>query len=100
MPRMVLATGLPGHARHNGSSPIAEWLRGPGHRWFQEVSRDSDILPGDLIGVRFGRAIHHVAIVLTSGRYVHALEGHGVVISPVMPAPLLRRVAAMWRVRP
>jgi cell wall-associated NlpC family hydrolase len=96
--RIDLPQGSPGWARHHGSSPIADWLDGMVR--FKRLDLAGDLLAGDVVGCRIGRAIHHLAIVLPGGRFAHALEGHGAVVVDCLPKSVDRRIAAAWRVQP
>jgi len=101
LPRVDLPNGSPAWARNHGTSPMVEWLDGDrGKAHFTRLDLPCDFLPGDVIGCRIGRAIHHVAIVLTGGRFAHALEGHGAVIVDALPKSVDKRIAAAWRVNP
>ncbi|MDR2673913.1 MAG: hypothetical protein LBC18_03360 [Opitutaceae bacterium] len=54
-------------------------------------------LPGDLYGLRSGRADHHLAIHLPDGNVTHALEHHGVVIHPASDENFQRRILYILR---
>lgn len=54
--------------------------------------------PGDILGCRLGRCVHHLALVLPAGRVIHAYQGHGAVIAPGLPQTWAARVVRAWRV--
>jgi hypothetical protein len=54
-------------------------------------------LPGDLYGLRSGRADHHLAIHLPHGDVTHALEHHGVVIHPASEPKFQARILYVLR---
>lgn len=54
-------------------------------------------LPGDLIGLRSGRADHHLASVDPWEHAVHAVEDAGVVRTPLNDAELMGRVLYVLR---
>lgn len=58
------------------------------------------LLPGDLLGFRIYRTIHHMGIVLPQAMFVHALDGMGTIISSLMDATWSSRLAAVWRPNP
>ena len=55
------------------------------------------ILPGDLLGFRIYRTIHHMGIALPQATFIHALEGTGTIISSLLDATWSSRLAAVWR---
>ena len=58
-----------------------------------------DVLPGDLLGFRIYRTIHHMGIVLgpTGQVFIHSLDGMGTIISSLLDATWSTRLAAVWR---
>jgi cell wall-associated NlpC family hydrolase len=52
-------------------------------------------MPGDILGIRVGRCVHHLCIALPSGRFVQALQPHGVTIQPL--AEIQSRIEVIYR---
>lgn len=86
--------GPPGHARFSKESIMEPWLE----KCPLFVRRDGVALveAGDLTGYRIGHAIHHLAIALPQNQIVHALDGLGVVITPLRDPTWSDRLAAVW----
>jgi cell wall-associated NlpC family hydrolase len=55
------------------------------------------VQPGDLLGFRIYRTVHHMGIALVGLRFVHALDGVGTNISSVSDATWSSRLAVVWR---
>jgi len=55
------------------------------------------ILAGDLVGFRIGRTVHHCAVALGSGQFIHAVETLGVCISHFSDPTWFGRLGALWR---
>jgi cell wall-associated NlpC family hydrolase len=55
------------------------------------------ILPGDLLGFRVGRCVHHLAIALRAGAIFHVVEPIGAVIGPTIPHRWEKRLERIWR---
>jgi cell wall-associated NlpC family hydrolase len=51
--------------------------------------------PGDILGIRVGRCVHHLCIALDGGRFVQALKPHGVTIQPI--AEISSRIEVIYR---
>jgi len=51
--------------------------------------------PGDILGIRVGRCVHHLCIALPDGRFVQALKPHGVTIQPL--AEIRTRIEVIYR---
>ncbi len=99
LPPFVVPIGDPGHARYSETSPMLDWLRGPGSVWFREANVDEDpLLPGDLLLLRVSHAPHHLALVLPEGRFVHVTSKQGVVIAPIVTR-WLKYLDTAWRPR-
>jgi len=60
---------------------------------------DSDTLasphPGDILGIRVGRCVHHLCVALDGGRFVQALQPHGVTIQSI--AEISSRIEVIYR---
>lgn len=101
LPRIEVPDGSVRWAAANTRSLIAEWFDGPGSQWFDGIeSLDwAAVQPGDLLGFRLGRTVHHLVIALPAGRWMHAIEGHGAVIVPEVPPRWRKRAERLWRPR-
>lgn len=90
------------HARFSTRSLMEEFLvRRPEmvrlHAQMLQHSGTPALLPGDLLGFRIYRTIHHMGIVLPLAMFVHALDGMGTIISSLLDATWASRLAAVWR---
>ena len=99
LPRFELPSAPPGWSRAQDRSLMEEWLDSEGLRWFTPMTIEVEREPGDLLGFRIGRCVHHLAIQLSGGRVATALEGVGAVILDAPPKPLAKRLARVWRPR-
>ena len=96
-PEVEIPDGSPLWSRAQDRSPMREWLdSGPGARWFTPVTV-AGVQPGDLLGFRIGRCVHHLAIALRGDRIVHATEGHGARVVDHIPDTWRRRLVVAWR---
>lgn len=94
---IAVPTGPPGWSRNNGDSIMEKWLDSDdGKKHFAPVEILA-IQPGDLIGFKAGRCVHHLAILLTQGRIVHCMADVGVRIAPNIPAAWKVRMPRAWR---
>lgn len=57
------------------------------------------LLPGDLLGLKIGRVIHHAGIYLggEQAEFVHAIQGYGVILNTLRDSTWLTRLAAIRR---
>lgn len=55
------------------------------------------VLPGDLLGFKLGRVIHHVGIVLEGTRFIHSIQTVGVTESDLRDPTWSTRLYAIWR---
>lgn len=78
------------HAKFSDRSYVVEFLDACPH-----FERARELAPGDLIGLRIGRCVHHLAIVLTQGVIIHAWNRTGVIEQPL--ADLVGRIGGIWR---
>lgn len=113
---ILFATGLPSFPVPRGS---AEWARANTESiietgldalpQFAHVNAPGEpvdmaaILPGDILGFRIGRCLHHVGIALPGGHFVHALRHAGAHISRLDDGAFLfdkggtPRLLRVWR---
>jgi len=83
-------------ARSNRDSLVLRFL--DGHPVFEQVV--DGLVPGDLLGFRINRTVHHVGIALDGRRFVHCVDLAGVQITTLEDATWGGRLAAVWRPRP
>lgn len=98
IPAVACPSGPPGWARSSNESLMEAWFGGPGAEWFVEVpviARE----PGDVLGCRFGRCVHHLGLLLPEGAVAHAVDGSGACIIPSVPPQWGRRLVKVWRVK-
>lgn len=93
----ALPNGDPAHARAGNTSPMLDWLRGPGARWFHAVPPPRLLDQGDLLVVRYGHVPHHLALMLPRGRVIHVSVRHGAQILPVLPKRFIGRIDHVFR---
>lgn len=60
----------------------------------------SDIVPGDLIGFKVGKCLHHVGVALPGGKFIHCMRGMSTLICPVSDPTFSSRLARLWRIKP
>ena len=97
---MDLPSAPTGWSRANTRSIIAEWLDGPGLRWFRPVGTphsEDGLEPGDVMLFKIGHAPHHVAMRLGEGRLISTMETVGTRIAPNMTRAWIRRLVRSWR---
>lgn len=80
------------HAKYSDQSLIEPWVEA--HPNFE---RARFFQPGNLLGFRLGKCLHHVGIQLDGQKFVHVVDGAGVIISTLADATWGGRVLAMWR---
>ncbi len=90
-------------ARYQSISLIEPWMdESP---LFQSIVPPAEpgslaaVEPGDFIAFKTGHAVHHVAIMLSGGSFVHVFGDHGLKIAPGMPDPYIKRIQRVWRVK-
>lgn len=84
-----------GYARFaRGESLVEKWIEGrPEFRLLEnEWSR-----PGDLLGFRLGKVVHHLGIYVWKGEFVHAMDHIGTVISGLDDGTWGSRLVRVWR---
>jgi hypothetical protein len=101
LPRIEVPDGSVRWAAANTRSLIVEWFDGPGAQYFDRMqSLDwSAVEPGDIVGFRLGRTLHHLALALPNGRWTHAAEGVGAVIVTEIPPAWRKRAERLWRIK-
>lgn len=62
---------------------------------FQQVDLES-IYPGALLVFALGRVTHHIGVALDERRFVHALQGPGVIISSLKEKSYSKRLREVW----
>jgi cell wall-associated NlpC family hydrolase len=82
------------HARFSKVSLVEGWM--DGRREFIRVAI-VDVRPGDLLGFRLARIVHHVGILLDAGEFVHVLDHVGCIVSALSDPTYSSRLAAAWR---
>lgn len=85
------------HARFNAHSLVEEFMAGlPGFQRFA-IAEIETVAPGDLLGFRLLRVIHHLGVCVWPGVFVHAIEHLGTTQSALADATWGKRLAAIWR---
>jgi cell wall-associated NlpC family hydrolase len=87
------------HARFGENSLADPFFDSMAER-FTQLPHDSEILPGDVLGFRIGRIVHHLGTALRNGRFIHALEGLGATVSTTEDATYRSRLTTIWRPAP
>lgn len=69
---------------------------------FQEIPQPalSDILPGDLLGFKIGKCLHHLGVALQNGRFIHCMRGTQTLIVMQSDPTFLTRLDKIWRIKP
>lgn len=94
--------GNPAAGSHGGPGLIEPWVDSRSE--FQRIKAwprtiDRMIIAGDLLGFRLGRelSVRHLAVALSSRRFIHAMQRLGVTINTLDDITWSRRLAAVWR---
>jgi cell wall-associated NlpC family hydrolase len=87
------------HARFGENSLADPFFKAMAER-FTQLPHDSEILPGDVLGFRIGRIVHHLGTALRNGRFIHSLEGLGTTVSTIEDATYRSRLTTIWRPAP
>ncbi len=98
LPRIEAPAGSPVWGAAANHSLMEAWFDGPGAEWFASVPCGS-AEPGDVLGCRLGRCVHHLALLLPGGAVAQAVAGSGASIIPAVPQAWSKRLARVWRVR-
>lgn len=80
------------HGNHGGPSLLVPFM--DGLKNFKSVW---PVEPGDMVAFRLGKVAKHCGVYLGSGRFIHAMEDLGVVISNMGDSTWSSRFAAAWR---
>ena len=83
------------HARANRDSLVEKFMALRPE--FERMPAFAKVLPGDLLGFRIGKTIHHLGVAIEKSQFVHAVEGLGVVTSQLSDPTWFGRLAAIWR---
>lgn len=87
LPDLDVPAGSAAAAKWSNESPILDWFRGPGSRWFAELPADADaIMPGDTLLFTCGHVPHHLGLALVGERVLHVTSTRGVRIVPAVRA--------------
>lgn len=99
IPRLELPPYVLDRAKHaTGSQLLAFLLTHPSLAGrFCLVPLGREKMPGDVLGMLSGRSDHHVAVVLTHGLCIHAVETAGVVRAPLDDERIADRVVYCLR---
>ncbi len=88
------------YGQHNAASLVCEFLET--HPTLTgriaKLADPADLaasMPGDILGIRVGRCVHHLCVALDGGRFVQALKPHGVTIQPI--AEIRSRIEVIYR---
>jgi hypothetical protein len=85
------------HARFNGSSLIEGWLDNRTEFIRFAVADPLTVMPGDLLGFRILRTLHHIGVCVWPGVFLHAIEHLGTVQSALEDPTWGHRLLALWR---
>lgn len=102
------------YSMHNDRSILLEYMRGEVWRDPQsarlkhifaelpdvrELGHGVVIMPGDLLGFKIGRAVHHLAVALDDEHFIHAFRGIGTVIATLQDSTFASRLHTLFRAR-
>ncbi len=74
------------YGQHNTASLVCEFLEthpALQGRLLKLDPADAAPQPGDILGIRVGRCVHHLGIALPDEQFIQALKPHGVSIVPL-----------------
>jgi probable lipoprotein NlpC len=92
LPRYTVGAGS-----HLEASKVAEGVAASGAFEGVTPADIETVRPGDLLGFKLGRVIHHVGIVVEGTRFIHAIATIGVTESDLRDPTWGRRLGAIWR---
>lgn len=85
------------HALHSPRSLVTEWATSRADLEEVPWACFEDLRPGDVLGFLIYKTIHHTGVMLGSGRFIHALNGSGVVLSSFNDPTFASRLSKVWR---
>ena len=85
------------HARFNRDSLVEAFMANRPEFLRFAVADVPTVRPGDLLGFRLHRTVHHLGVCVWEGVFVHAIEGLGVTQSALEDATWSSRLEALWR---
>jgi cell wall-associated NlpC family hydrolase len=80
-----------------GEGLLMGFMEGIGDRFVMVPDHTRDVLPGDLLGFRLGRTVHHCGIALPGGRFVHAITRLGTTYGQLTDPTWGSRLEIAWR---
>lgn len=83
-----------GSGSHMEYSLVCGWIENSGL-----FTAEAPAQPGDIVGLKLGRVVHHVGIVTSEATFIHAVEKHGVIESRLDAPPWENRVKSIWRLK-
>lgn len=86
------------HAKHQEQSLLLAWLDASPH--FLHLPPAKPNSAGDLALFQIGRCVHHAGVMLDARRFIHALEGPGVIISQLDDPTWSKRLHGFYRPLP
>ena len=85
------------HARFCGTSLVEEFMAGRPEFQRFTIANAATVQPGDLLGFRLHRSVHHLGVCVWPGVFVHAIEHLGTTQSALADPTWGKRLAALWR---
>ncbi|MBN8249105.1 MAG: C40 family peptidase [Verrucomicrobia bacterium] len=82
------------HAEFSDESLVEPWM--DGQTAFVSIP-PGVVKPGDVLGFRLRRVVHHVGVCISPGAFVHSLDGIGTVVSSLADATWRGRLRRVWR---
>lgn len=82
------------HAEFCATSLVEPWM--DRQTVFRSVPT-KDLAPGDVLGFRLRRVIHHVGVCIAPGAFVHAMQGLGVTVAALADPTWRNRLVRVWR---
>ncbi len=80
---------------HRNVSQVLEWL--DCHPRFERLPAGEPLQPGDLLCFRLGRVPHHVGLLVTGNRFIHAMRHYGVIESQLDDPTFAERFVVAYR---
>ena len=82
------------YARFHNTSLLEPWM--DARPEFEQLA-GFDVIPGDMLGFRIGKAVHHCGVVISDGSFVHCIDPAGVIVSPLADSTWASRLRRAWR---